>query len=116
MAIAEEHRWPCQQCGAELRFSPGQTVLKCDHCGFEQKISAGPAVSAFQEHDLAKGLSDDLPDTASEEVRSTHCPNCGAVVEFQGASHATECPFCASPVVVDTGSHRHIKPDRKSVV
>jgi hypothetical protein len=32
------------------------------------------------------------------------------VVEFQGASHATECPFCATPVVVDTGLRRHIKP------
>ena len=110
MAIAEEHRWSCQQCGAELRYSPGQTALECDHCGYAQKISAGPGVAAFQEHDLARGLSDDLPDTASTDVRSTHCPNCGAVVEFQGASHATECPFCASPVVIDTGSQRHIKP------
>jgi hypothetical protein len=32
------------------------------------------------------------------------------VVEFQGAAHATECPFCATPVVVDTGTTRHIKP------
>ena len=110
MAIAEEHRWSCQQCGAELRYSPGQTALECDHCGYAQKISVGPGVAAFQEHDLARGLSDDLPDTASTDVRSTHCPNCGAVVEFQGASHATECPFCASPVVIDTGSQRHIKP------
>ncbi|MBI1171790.1 primosomal protein N' (replication factor Y) - superfamily II helicase [bacterium] len=120
-AVSEEHRWPCQQCGAELRYAPGQTVLKCDHCGFEQTItpegeaSAGPwakpaKAKAFQEHPLAKGLSDDLPATATAEVRSTKCPNCGAVVEFQGASHATECPFCASPVVIDTGSERKIKP------
>ena len=110
MAVAEEHRWPCQQCGAELRFAPGQTALKCDHCGFVQKISAGPGIAAFQEHDLAKGLADDLPAAASADVRTTHCPNCGAVVEFQGASHATECPFCASPVVIDTGTQRRIKP------
>lgn len=119
--IQEEHRYPCQQCGAELRFAPGQTVLKCDHCGFEQKITpeantakdgpwARPKAKAFEEHPLARGLADDLPETASDEVRSTKCPNCGAVVEFQGASHATECPFCASPVVVDTGTHRRIKP------
>jgi DNA-directed RNA polymerase subunit RPC12/RpoP len=114
-AIAEEHRYPCEQCGAELRFAPGQSVLKCDHCGHEQKIAvdSGPwATNAktLQEHDLARGLRDDLPDTASEEVRSTHCTNCGAVVEFQGANHATECPFCATPLVVDSGSRRHIKP------
>jgi hypothetical protein len=31
-------------------------------------------------------------------------------VEFDGAAHATECPFCATPVVAETGSHRLIKP------
>ena len=45
-----------------------------------------------------------------EEIRVASCPNCGAQVEFDGAVHATECPFCATPVVADTGTHRHIKP------
>ena len=114
--ITDQHRYPCDQCGAELRFAPGQSVLKCDHCGHEQKIAApqgGPwegKSKPFQELDLARGLSDDLPATASEEVRSTHCTNSGAVVEFQGANHATECPFCATPLVVDSGARRHIKP------
>ena len=121
MAASEEHRYPCQQCGADLRFSPGQTALKCDHCGFEQVIAveadadAGPwdkpaKIKAFEEHPLAKGLSNDLPAAASTEVRATKCPNCGASVEFSGASHATECPFCAGPIVVDTGAERKIKP------
>ncbi len=114
-AIAQEHRYPCEQCGAELRFAPGQMVLKCDHCGHVQKIAEtggpwGGTSKAFQEHPLANGLKDDLPDTATEDVRSARCSNCGAVVEFHGANHATECPFCATPLVVDSGAHRHIKP------
>ncbi len=113
MQVAQQHHWPCAQCGADLRYAPGQTDLKCDQCGFVQAITpSNPRAKsgALVEHDLAKGLSDDLPEAATENVRSTSCPNCGAVVEFQGANHATECPFCATPVVVDTGSHRHIKP------
>jgi hypothetical protein len=45
-----------------------------------------------------------------EEVRTSSCPSCGAKVEITGATHATECPFCATPVVLDTGTQRHIKP------
>ena len=113
MAVAEAHRYPCAQCGADLRFAPGQTQLVCDHCGHTQAIpGAAPRrkARALVEIPLARGLADDLPGEAVEEVRSTSCPNCGAVVEFQGASHAAECPFCATPVVVDTGLRRHIKP------
>ena len=113
MAVAEQNHWPCAQCGADLRYAPGQTELKCNFCGHQQKISAATPkskVRALGELDLARGLADDLPTAASEDVRSTSCPSCGAVVEFQGAAHATECPFCATPVVIDTGSHRRIKP------
>jgi predicted RNA-binding Zn-ribbon protein involved in translation (DUF1610 family) len=113
MPQQSERHWPCESCGADLRFAPGQTQLVCDHCGHVQKIPEAGAASydtALTEHDLARGLHDDLPIGATEEVRSTHCPNCGAVVEFQGAAHASECPFCATPVVVDTGTSRKIKP------
>jgi DNA-directed RNA polymerase subunit RPC12/RpoP len=113
MQVAEEHRWPCAQCGAQLRYAPGQTELTCENCGHVQSITAaGPRrrARALGELDLGRGLQDDLPDNDMAEVRTTSCPSCGAQVEFTGATHATECAFCASPVVVDTGTQRHIKP------
>jgi ribosomal protein S27E len=108
-----EHRWPCDSCGADLRFAPGQTELVCDHCGNVQAIPKAmrdDQVRAFGEHDLARGLRDDLPQTAMEEPQTTPCPNCGALVEFAGAEHAAQCPFCATPVVIGTGTNRQIKP------
>ncbi len=113
METATEHRFPCEQCGADLRYAPGQTQLTCENCGHVQAIpQAGVRrrTRALGELDLTRGLADDLPLEASEEVRTTTCPSCGAQVEFRGAGHATECPFCATPVVVDTGTRRHIKP------
>ncbi|MBN8632027.1 MAG: primosomal protein N' (replication factor Y) - superfamily II helicase [Rhodobacterales bacterium] len=109
----DEYRWPCEQCGAQLRYAPGQTQLVCDHCGHVQEIpSEAPRTRALalQELDLAKGLRDDLGGGQMVEVRTSTCPNCGAQVEITGATHATECPFCATPVVLDTGTQRHIKP------
>lgn len=38
-----EYRYPCQNCGASLRFQPGQQVLVCDYCGHEQRIGDGPS-------------------------------------------------------------------------
>jgi ribosomal protein S27E len=108
-----EFRWPCAQCGADLRYAPGQTELKCDHCGHVQAIapsSGRKQRQAMGELDLNRGLRDDLSPDDTQEMRTTTCPNCGGQVEFQGASHATQCPFCATPVVTDTGTRRHIKP------
>ncbi len=108
-----EYRWPCTQCGADLRFAPGQTELVCDHCGNVQSVAPTTERKqrqALGELDLARGLQDDLPRSATQDVRTSTCPNCGALIEFTGANHAEECPFCATPVVVDTGKHRTIKP------
>ncbi|WP_425037887.1 primosomal protein N' (replication factor Y) - superfamily II helicase [Primorskyibacter sp. S187A] len=106
-----EHRFPCDQCGADYRFDPETNGLICDHCGNAASIEAGPwAGRAIKELDLAEALNADLPDFEMEETRVSSCPNCAAQVEFDPHLHARECPFCATPVVVDTGTHRHIKP------
>ena len=106
----EEHRFPCDQCGADFRFDPSAGKLKCDHCGNEADLVDGFKGSAIKELDFKAGLDAQLPDAEIEETRVLSCPNCGAQVEFDEASHAAECPFCATPVVTGTGTHRHIKP------
>jgi DNA-directed RNA polymerase subunit RPC12/RpoP len=107
----EEHRFPCAQCGADYRFAPGQGALVCDHCGHTQQIAPpGPWSGALKELDLNAALSQTLPASETEVTRVSNCTSCGAQVEFDPAIHALECPFCASPLVADTGTHRHIKP------
>ncbi|WP_347310419.1 TFIIB-type zinc finger domain-containing protein [Defluviimonas sp. SAOS-178_SWC] len=110
-APAEEHRFPCPQCGADLRFAPGEGRLICDHCGHEEPVSAsGRTHQPIPETDFRRGVEAALPDSEIEVARYSKCPNCGAEVEFDPAVHAAECPFCATPVVADTGEGRHIKP------
>jgi DNA-directed RNA polymerase subunit RPC12/RpoP len=110
-APLDEHRFPCPTCGADLRYSPGTSDLVCDHCGAVEPIpDAGNGGEAARELDYARAIDNRLAASEIQEVRSTRCPNCGALVEFTGADHARECPFCATPVVIDTGSHRQIKP------
>lgn len=130
-----EYRYPCGQCGASLRFHPGQQMLVCDWCGHRQDIGAGPARAPARQPDdmgmgdnaalqwdaghkspelaeipLEKGLRLDASSDIAEDIRTLSCPNCGALIELEGASHSGACPFCATPVVTDTGRTRRIKP------
>lgn len=109
---ADAHRFPCAQCGAQLRYAPGQRQLTCQYCGFEQDIpfTDEQRTEALVTLDLREALANQLPDEAIEETRVLSCTNCGAQVQFDPAQHATQCPFCGTPVVTDTGTHRHIKP------
>ncbi|HKL05166.1 MAG TPA: TFIIB-type zinc finger domain-containing protein [Roseovarius sp.] len=110
-APIEEHRFPCDQCGADYRFDPKAGRLVCDHCGHAEDVAqSGPWQSSIRELDFRRALAHDLPEQEIEETRVTTCPNCAAQVEFDQTLHAKECPFCATPVVTDTGTHRHIKP------
>lgn len=107
----QEHRFPCNQCGADYRFDPARGRLVCDHCGHEEAIDSGPwGNAALKELDFETALAGRLAEAETEETRVLTCPNCAAQVEFDPDTHAAECPFCATPVVTDTGTSRHIKP------
>ena len=107
----EEHRFPCDSCGSDLRYAPGEDHLICDHCGNTQAIREHHgAERALAELDFEAAVRDQLPQAEIEETRVLSCPNCGAETQFDEKLHAAECPFCATPVVTDTGTHRHIKP------
>lgn len=108
---SKEHRFPCEQCGADYRFAPDEGKLICDHCGHSEEVEAPvTAAGGIRELDFRRALAQDLPEQEIEETRVSTCPNCAAQVEFDAATHATECPFCATPVVADTGTQRQIKP------
>ncbi len=104
----EEHRFPCPTCGSDLRFDPDSGELKCQHCGHEEPI---PSVRrAIPELDLRAVEQGTLPPAELQEARFAQCPSCGAQIELGLDEHARECPFCASPIVTDTGAQRQIKP------
>jgi DNA-directed RNA polymerase subunit RPC12/RpoP len=106
-AAPETHRFPCPACGADLRYQPGADRLVCQHCGHQEAVP--DRRGGLVELDL-RAAAEGVPAEALEETRTVRCESCGAVFEFDAAVHARECPFCASPVVADTGVGRQIKP------
>ena len=105
-----EHRFPCTTCGSDMRFAPGTDQMICDHCGATQSITSTNKAAAIRELDFRQALRAELPKADTEEIRTITCESCGAHVEFDSKTHAAECPFCATPVVTDTGAERQIKP------
>ncbi|SOH92568.1 hypothetical protein SAMN06273572_101415 [Monaibacterium marinum] len=111
MGELETHRFPCGTCGSDLRFAPGERLLRCDHCGATEGMPAASPWdrSAVAENDIRGALAT-TAEPEMEETRVVQCTSCGAQVEFDPNEHAAECPFCASPMVTGTGINRHIKP------
>ncbi|WBU58211.1 zinc ribbon domain-containing protein [Paracoccus sediminicola] len=139
-----EFRYPCEQCGGSLTFSPGEQSLKCPYCGHIQQIGPGAAraparsdrdgadgarellrepatgralqwdaghkVPQLREIPLDRGLRLDTDSDLTQQIRTLSCPNCGARFELEAERHSALCPFCATPVVTDTGATRQIKP------
>lgn len=107
----EEFHFPCPECGSEMRFDPESNKLKCPYCGHEQDFDGeGETGLANTELDFKAALANDLPEEDMEETRVTDCSNCGAQVEFEGDTYSKECPFCASPIVLEPRTSKQIKP------
>ena len=108
-----DHVFPCEACGAQLRFAPGQTALTCPNCGHVQAIDPGEpeaAAEAVREIDYS-GMVATLEQGATyEEHRTLACPNCGARTEFPEGVQAATCPFCATPLVTEAARSRQIRP------
>lgn len=106
-----DDRFSCEQCGAKLVFTPGSTQVACTHCGHVQSIDidADPD-TAHVEHDFEAVLRNLTTGAAYEEHKVLTCPSCGAQTEFPEGTQAAACPFCDTPFVTDTGTHRQIKP------
>lgn len=109
--VISSHHFPCATCGGDMRFSAADAAMTCAHCGGAAPLPDAAAQALNVKTPLEDGLDlSRLPPGALEDVRLAHCPDCGADVEFEPSLHSTDCPFCTTPVVVDTGPSRRIKP------
>jgi predicted RNA-binding Zn-ribbon protein involved in translation (DUF1610 family) len=94
--------FPCEGCGADLRFHIGQQKLKCPYCGYEKDLAHADE-AAFAENDYLPMLQR-LRERKAREVHVEEnvceltCGSCAGTVTFTGTLTSTECPYCGSPV------------------
>jgi len=101
-------RYPCGQCGAQLDFAPGTSVLKCQYCGFEQVIPTSE--EQIEELDFHEYLAKVPQQMAVETGEVLHCNNCAAEFTMGPYEASGACPFCGGNVVVPTKAENRIEP------
>lgn len=99
----------CNNCGGKLEFSPGEQVLKCPYCEFENKIEESQ--SEIVEHSFDENLDSLETSASTEEVSITECAACAAQIDFSQTSAHKQCTFCGSDIKSDTQSKKIIKPE-----
>lgn len=108
--------FPCEGCGADLKFHIGQQNLTCPFCGFQKTLTFDEN-AAVEEQDFRAILArlEELhgrADSEGEQRKAVRCDACGATVEFLGSLTSSECPYCATPI---QRKNVHIAPHRISV-
>ena len=108
--------FPCDQCGADLKFDIGQQELKCPYCGYVKQIVL-PADQSVGEQDF-EAMLDRLAELRREGVsqkaqtREIRCEACGGTAVFTGTLTSSECPYCGTPIQRE---HIHDSPQRVPV-
>ncbi|WP_030438492.1 hypothetical protein [Actinoplanes subtropicus] len=100
-------QYPCANCGANVEFAPGTTVLKCPYCGAETPLA--PTGRQIQEHSYAQFAGLPRKPIATLAPHVFTCKGCGAVTQSDKISD--RCQFCGAPVVADLSAGDMVLPE-----
>ncbi|PSL42512.1 LSD1 subclass zinc finger protein [Chitinophaga niastensis] len=93
----------CQNCGSILHYAPGTNSLKCEYCGTVNVIEDTTVPTAIHAFDYDTFIADQQHNTQlTQEAVVVKCVSCGASTTMLPNVTADACPFCASPLVIDT--------------
>jgi DNA-directed RNA polymerase subunit RPC12/RpoP len=100
--------FPCDNCGARMRWDPDEDALLCDHCGHARPVprAEGTILERPLEAagDAARGLGLD--------VRVLQCSNCGARVALDDHGTTGACVYCGSSQVLAQEANRNaLRPE-----
>ncbi len=100
--------FPCDTCGADLRWDPDDDALACDHCG--ARVAVPRAEGTVLERPLAAAA--DAARGLGLALRVLQCGTCGARLTLEGADTSTSCAWCGSSQVLAQEANRNaLRPE-----
>jgi predicted RNA-binding Zn-ribbon protein involved in translation (DUF1610 family) len=107
---AKVRKFPCEGCGADLRWEPGVTALKCPYCGTEKSVAVSKERVAEKSVDAALRKPRDLGWGAERKVIA--CKRCGAHTTLDPHVSSAACAFCGTSAVVESpGNPNIVRPE-----
>jgi predicted RNA-binding Zn-ribbon protein involved in translation (DUF1610 family) len=104
----EDVRFPCDNCGARLRWCPDADALVCEHCG--NTVAVPRVEGTIVERPLAE--AGDAARGFGIARRVIRCGNCGAQVSLDEKATADFCVYCGSSRILDQSENRNaIRPE-----
>ena len=98
----------CSGCGALLKFKPGTLHLVCEYCGAQNEIAQPQAGGTIEETSLDDFLAKNFEKEEQVEIATVKCDGCHAISTFDPKTSSDKCPFCASPLVIKSGTTSRI--------
>ena len=92
-------KFPCSGCGADLRWEPGVTALKCPWCGTSKEVAVPTGRIDEKSVDAALRAPRDLGWGAERKV--VVCKRCAAHTTLDPHVSASSCAFCGTSAVVE---------------
>lgn len=105
---ANEHDIACTSCGADLKYKPGISALKCPYCSAENEIETIEDIVG--EQDFREVLANAEEKVATHEVTTAKCDSCGASSTYDPNVATDSCPFCGTTITVQAETSKLIKP------
>jgi predicted RNA-binding Zn-ribbon protein involved in translation (DUF1610 family) len=99
-------KFPCEGCGADLRWEPGVTALQCPWCGTVKSVTAPSGRVDEKPVDAALRAPRDLGWGAERKVIA--CKRCGAHTTIEPHVAATSCAFCGTSSVVEAPPNANV--------
>ncbi|HEX9160614.1 MAG TPA: hypothetical protein VF980_02820, partial [Thermoanaerobaculia bacterium] len=96
---AKVRKFPCESCGADIRWDPEADALKCPYCGHVKKIAPAGGEVVEKSVDAALRQPRDVGWGADRKV--VICKRCGAHTTLDPHISASSCAFCGTAAVVD---------------
>ncbi len=103
---AKVRKFPCEGCGADLRWEPGVTALRCEYCGFVKEVAAPAERIREKSVDAALRAPRDLGWGAERKVIA--CKRCGAHTTLDPHVAASACAFCGTTAVVESPANPNV--------